>query len=874
MTRFIPSWAGINENDVRYEGSREDRKHRPRRFGVLRKIVRPRTAAVLASVVCAAGVLVTGGAAASGAVSPRLAAITQVQRPSLGALSVSADLDASSSGQAGSFGTARVGSAPVPVPAGVAVDVATDTIYVSSGDNNNGPSLPNPPNTVAVINGQHCQALEVSSCKGPWPTVKVGDLPGYVAIDQATDTVYVTNVGDNTVSVIDGATCNAEVTSGCDRRPATVPVGSGPGGLFADSANHTVYVANFNKNTISMINSSICNSSDLAGCSSQRPPTVHVGQGPGDVDVNEVTHTVYVATLAGLSAFSEDTCNAIVRSGCGRVGQALCTKVDPTCNAGFGVEVDSDNNTIFQADGDSTVTVFDGRTCDASDLAGCAKERPGVVAVAPAEFFEVSIWMAVDAPLHTVYVVNQKDDTVSVIDTNVCNGGHLSACATLRPPTIHTGEDPEAIALNPDTQTLYTANQVTNDVSVIDASTCNATITRGCRDAPPALALSGPGPHEPVLALGDFGLAADSAVSTLYVANFTRGTLSMIDTRSCNAHSQEGCVSTPRTVSVRAFPQGVAVDQNTHTVYVVNEGIGPTGSVSVINATTCNATVTTGCGDVHTLRVPGGDGQAVLSNQPGNLLAVDVATDTIYVITVSHGGPNTVSVFNGATCNASDSSGCTQVPHSVTVGYGGGTSQPPVGLAVDDLTDTVYVTDSSQSNKPDDYTGDTISVIDGASCNAHNTTGCAAAARTITVGPKGTTPDSVALDEETDTVYVADLQQGEGSGTVSVIMGATCNAAVSRGCGQAPQSITVGFGPVGIAFDDASRRAVVTNIEDTSVSVIDAATCNSVVSSSCSVLQPKLPVGRAPLAVAIDPKEGTAYVSNGDDTVSIVPTIP
>ena len=126
----------------------------------------------------------------------------------------------------------------------------------------------------------------------------------------------------------------------------------------------------------------------------------------------------------------------------------------------------------------------------------------------------------------------------------------------------------------------------------------------------------------------------------------------------------------------------------------------------------------------------------------------------------------------------------------------------------------------------------------------------------------------------TDTIYVADLENGEGSGTVSVINGATCNAATSAGCGQTPQNVTVGFGPAGIAFDDVNRSVVVANIEDTSVSVIDAATCNAIISFGCSGTQPKLAVGRAPLAVAIDPTVGTIYTSNGDNTVSIVPTIP
>jgi len=182
----------------------------------------------------------------------------------------------------GPFGAALVGTAPVRRgPSAVAVDRATNTIYVASGNNANGPNAGG--DTVSVIDGRRCQARDVSRCAGPWPTVKVGNLPSSVAVDQGTDTVYVTVDGSNTVAVFNGATCNAQVTSGCGQAPAHVRVGPGPFGIFADDANHTVYVANpgpkFDQNTISMINTLTCNASDLGGCANQTPARVPVPLG-------------------------------------------------------------------------------------------------------------------------------------------------------------------------------------------------------------------------------------------------------------------------------------------------------------------------------------------------------------------------------------------------------------------------------------------------------------------------------------------------------------------------------------------------------------------------------------------------------------------
>ena len=91
------------------------------------------------------------------------------------------------------FGSALVGSAPVGQgPSLLAVDPATHTIYVANGENNNGPNAGG--DTVSVIDARHCNASDVSRCRGPWPTITVGDgmnddLPSGIAIDEQTDTV-------------------------------------------------------------------------------------------------------------------------------------------------------------------------------------------------------------------------------------------------------------------------------------------------------------------------------------------------------------------------------------------------------------------------------------------------------------------------------------------------------------------------------------------------------------------------------------------------------------------------------------------------------------------------------------------------------------
>ena len=545
------------------------------------------------------------------------------------------------------FGSALVGSAPVGNgPSAVALDAATHTIYVANGSNPSGPNAGG--DTVSVIDARHCNAQDVSRCIGPWPTITVGDLPSSLAVDQATDTVYVTIDGDNTVAVFDGATCNALNSSGCGQAPAHVRVGPGPFGIFADDANHTVYVANpgpGSNDTMSMINTLTCNGSDLAGCRATQPPTVDVGAAPVGVTVDQATHTVYVTTFGtqpaqnGSAVFDADTCNAAVRSGCGTIGRLIGDPNGPTA-AG----VDPANDTLYTANFDNTVSVFDLRHCHAGDLAGCASQKPGTVTPLPLVGFDSGISVAVDVRLHSVYVSFQKDDSLIVVDTSVCNGSHRAACAALRTPTIHTGADPEGVVLDSQTQTLYTANEVDNDLSVIDAGQCNAQTTAGCRHPAPAVAMT--------IVPGAGAGAADPAVHTAYITS-GGNTVAMINTSSCNASHPSGCTTTPTTVTAGDNPSAVAVDQQTHTVYVANAGTGSSGTVSVINAASCNATSTAGCANPATLQVPGGipDG-----------IALDAATGTIYVATLTSSGPNLISVFNAATCNATHTTGCGQTP--------------------------------------------------------------------------------------------------------------------------------------------------------------------------------------------------------------------
>jgi YVTN family beta-propeller protein len=372
---------------------------------------------------------------------------------------------------------------------------------------------------------------------------------------------------------------------------------------------------------------------------------------------------------------------------------------------------------------------------------------------------------------------------------------------------------------------------------VIDAAGCDASNVRSCRDEAP-VATVGTDPT---------AVAVDVANSTVYVANFRDNTVSVIDAATCNVTRLTGCARPAATVHVGSAPTGVAIDQATDTVYVANS---VDSSVSVIDAATCNAEQTSGCANtpptVKVGRSPRG-------------IDVDQATDTIYVtnLGVNETG-DTVSVIDGDTCNSYDHAGCAQTPPTVTVGVA------PFDLAVDQVTDTVYVANTGQLGGAGPIVGDTVSVIDGATCNDTQHLGCGKALATITVGPF---PFGVAIDQASNTIYVADNNGGTGPASLSVIKGATCDATNISGCGKTPPALPgVGRAPNGIAFDPSNGTVYTANAWDATVSVI------AVGSPTAARNPPRFAVGSEPTALAVDPANHTVYVANSaDGTVSVLP---
>ncbi|MFB7375155.1 YncE family protein [Streptomyces sp. NPDC056222] len=275
------------------------------------------------------------------------------------------------------------------------------------------------------------------------------------------DHVFVTNSGDNTVSVIDAGTNTVTATINVGLRPESV----------ATDPQFGVYVANGGIGTVSVIGrlNTVIATLNVGG-----PPSVF--DPPSRVVGMAVDHLLSRAYVTSRSHH--------------RVATIGISSDPPTVAHDFidvqgplGVAVDSRNHRLYVTQPDfNTVSVIDAAT-------------HGVIATIPVRQHPTGI--AVDARSHRVYVANSGFKTVSVIDS--VTGGAAEIDVGVRPigvavdsrgdayvtisdgsvkvidsrfnsvsATIPVGSQPEGVAFEPHSNRVYVANRGDGTVSAID----------------------------------------------------------------------------------------------------------------------------------------------------------------------------------------------------------------------------------------------------------------------------------------------------------------------------------------------------------------------------------------------------------------------
>ncbi len=196
-----------------------------------------------------------------GATLEDLAKVPAVKRPNLPAYAVTGTVDV------------RTGKEPVAV----AVNEKTNKVYIANKKSDN----------VTVLDGKTNKILK---------TVDVGPEPNAVTVNPLTNKIYVVSLkgefkdgslnpnGNGTVSVIDGATDKA----------VRVEAGLEPYALAINKKTNKIYVANQGSNDVTVINGKTNKTSTIQLRPDDATDIYDGVLTPQDVEVNEVTNTIYV----------------------------------------------------------------------------------------------------------------------------------------------------------------------------------------------------------------------------------------------------------------------------------------------------------------------------------------------------------------------------------------------------------------------------------------------------------------------------------------------------------------------------------------------------------------------------------------------------
>lgn len=293
----------------------------------------------------------------------------------------------------------------LPDPTTIAVNSTTNKIYASDGVN-----------SLVVINGATNSTQSIPA--------SVGDSVCPIAVDPAIDRIYSICDAAN-LTVIDGATNNVSIVG-----VATGVYGDSPNHIAFNSATHDVYVSNASRGgstEVTKIDGTTLQTSSV--------PLNGASFSSYDVAVNSLTNKVYVSGGELLAIID---------------GKTLSTQTMTIGGFAGLIAVNSATNNIYfrskeSAASPDSVTVMDGSTLVATTV--------------PTGQYAAAI--VVDEGINQTYVVNRDSATVTVID------GASNATTTL--PVAYA---PEHAALNPITHRLY----VTSFCS--DVSSCaNGTVT-------------------------------------------------------------------------------------------------------------------------------------------------------------------------------------------------------------------------------------------------------------------------------------------------------------------------------------------------------------------------------------------------------------
>ena len=522
-------------------------------------------------------------------------------------------------------------------PNGIAYDPVHKRIYVTNSVIGNGTSL-------YVIDTTTNKVIDTNPNTPQIYPIKVGNLPFGIAYDPEHKRMYMTNFVDNgTVSVID-TTTNKVI----DTNPNTpdeidpIKVGTRPFGIAYDPGNEWMYVTNQFENTVSVIDTTTNKVIDTNPNTPDEIDPIMVGDTPTGIAYDLIHKRMYVTNGGRVSVSVIDTTtNKVIDTNPNTPDEIDPIKVG---NLPFGIAYENQNKKIYVTNReDDTVSVIDTTINTVIDT------NPNTPEIDPIKVGDTPTGIAYDPVHKRMYVTNQFNNTVSVINTT---SNTVVSSITVPSLPLHIVHDPR-------NERMYVTNRGANTVSVIDITT-NTVVSS------PIIVGDGP-----------TGVSYDDPVhKRIYVTNQLENTVSVIDTNTNRVIDTKP--NTPDEIDpirVGDGPKGIAYNLDNRLMYVTNVS---NGTVSVINTATNTV--------IESIRV--GDGPTGVSYSQRNELMY-----------VTNREDDTVSVIDTTTNTVIDTNPNTPVIDPITVG------DTPEGIAYDNQSKKIYVT-----NRGDDTVS--VSVID------------------------------------------------------------------------------------------------------------------------------------------------------------------
>jgi len=248
--------------------------------------------------------------------------------------------------------------------------------------------------------------------------INVGANPWAISINPTTNKIYVTNSGNDTVSVIDGKTNTVKFLT----------VGQNPTGIVVNPFTNLAYVSKFSSNSISVIN----------GTTDTVIADIPVGKLPDLLGLDAVSNKIYVPNSAEKSV-------SIIDGNTNTVLKTILLENNPAA-----IIVNPQTHLAYVTNA-GNVTVIDGNTDQISKIISVSSGHLTSMAVNPSTN---RIYVSDILDTH-IFVIDSNDDTVIT--------------------KIQVGKNPDGIAINPNTNRIYVANSGDGSVSVIDGNTNTVT---------------------------------------------------------------------------------------------------------------------------------------------------------------------------------------------------------------------------------------------------------------------------------------------------------------------------------------------------------------------------------------------------------------